>query len=583
MTFLTNDEHCGYDTSIGRQYWIAKVVRHILILVEKYCSGQEILENGPAVIRCGAIFIGVGMQYEPGKTPLPREHQWNGLTNRKVDVLVVGGGIVGAGVARDAAMRELSTVLVEQRDFAAGTSSRSSRLLHGGIRYLAQGRIGLVLEASREKRVIGKIAPHLAQPLAFVFPGRKGSSWVLWKLAIGVKLYDVLCTLRNFGRSSILGKNKTQEILPGISPDRLTGAVRYFDALTNDARLVLDTVRSAAKHGAQIWNYVRLASAERRADAWQCTLEDVENGSKVEVEARTVVNATGPWSDKLPHSHTSLRLTKGVHLVIDRVRLPVPDAVVMAKGERILFAIPWGERVILGTTDTDYQGPLAEPDCDDIDVQYILDVTNATFPDANITKADIISFWSGLRPLVADKNGDPSDISRRHEVEMHEPGWWDVTGGKLTTYRLMAEETVSAISKHLGNTKFKCETARQPLLAPAETTGISGVVPPPVSELLVKHYCRNEWACHLDDLMVRRTSWRHYRHDHWEVADQVARWMARELGWDEATTQAEITRYREIVTTNMVAVVPHPVAAYGQDARKRHLQVGAQPCLPHQP
>lgn len=517
------------------------------------------------------------MQNVTGTTPLkPHQYGLSRLANRKFDVLVVGGGIVGAGVARDAAMRGLATLLVEQRDFAAGTSSRSSRLLHGGIRYLAQGRVGLVLEASREKRVIGRIAPHLAQPLAFIFPGRKGSSWVLWQLAIGVKLYDLLCSMRNFGRSSVFGKKRTQEVLRGISPDRLTGAVRYFDALTNDARLVLDTVRSAAKHGAQAMNYVRLTNAERRNDAWHCTLEDVETGSKVEVETGTVVNATGPWSDKLPHSNTSLRLTKGVHLVIDRDRLPVPDAVVMAEGDRILFAIPWGERVILGTTDTDYQGPLAEPSCDEDDINYVLDVTNATFPNAQLTKADLVSTWSGLRPLVADKNGNPSDISRRHEVKMHEPGWWDVTGGKLTTYRLMAEETVSAIVKHLGHGKRKCETAEQPLLAPAETSGISGIVPPPVSELLVKHYCQNEWVRHLDDLMVRRTSWRHYRHDHLEVTGQTARWMARELGWDEATTQAEIARYREFVGANMVASAPHHSVPNGQSAFERHSQAAAQ-------
>lgn len=486
-----------------------------------------------------------------------REAQLASLGGRPVDVLVIGGGIVGAGVARDAALRGLNAALVEQRDFAAGTSSRSSRLLHGGIRYLAQGRVGLVLEASREKRVIGKIAPHLAQPLAFIFPGRKGSSWVLWQLAIGVKLYDALCGMRNFGRSSVFGKKKTQEVLQGISPDRLTGAVRYFDALTNDARLVIDTIRSAAQHGATAINYTRLTAASRRGDAWQCMLEDVETGSTIEVQARTVVNATGPWSDKLPHSHTSLRLTKGVHLVIDRDRLPVPDAVVMAEGDRILFAIPWGERVILGTTDTDYQGPLTEPSCDDDDIKYVLDVTNATFPDARLTKADLVSTWSGLRPLVADKNGNPSDISRRHEVRMHEPGWWDVTGGKLTTYRLMAEETVSAIAKHLGHGKRKCETAEQPLLAPAETSGISGILPPPVREKLVRHYCRNEWARHLDDLMIRRTSWRHYRHDHVEVAGQVAQWMAVELGWDEATVQSEIMAYRNYVSAIGIAPVPH--------------------------
>jgi glycerol-3-phosphate dehydrogenase len=248
--------------------------------------------------------------------------------------------------------------------------------------------------------------------------------------------------------------------------------------------------------------------------------------------------------------------------VIDRYRLPVPDAVVMAEGERILFAIPWGERVILGTTDTDYQGSLGEPACDDADIQYILGVTNATFPQAKLSVADLISTWAGLRPLVADLKGNPSDISRRHEVKMHEPGWWDVTGGKLTTYRLMAEETVSAIARFSGTCNGRCQTARVPLLDPTATTGISGVVPPPVSETLVKHYCRNEWARHLEDLMVRRTSWRHYRHDHIEVAGRAARWMADELGWDEAKIQFEIAGYRARVGANGAAA-PHMAVTSG--------------------
>jgi glycerol-3-phosphate dehydrogenase len=247
-----------------------------------------------------------------------------------------------------------------------------------------------------------------------------------------------------------------------------------------------------------------------------------------------------------------LRLTKGVHLVIDRDRLPVPDAVVMADGDRILFAIPWGERVILGTTDTDYQGSLSDPTCDDVDIEYIFGVVNSTFPQAKLSKADLVSTWAGLRPLVADPNGNPSDISRRHEVKMNEPGWWDVTGGKLTTYRLMAEETVNAIAKYTSHAKLKCQTAHTALLEPSATTGVSGIVPPPVSETLVKHYCRNEWARRLDDVMIRRTSWRHYRHDHTEVAYRVAQWMAAELGWDEARIEAEITQYRERFGANGV-------------------------------
>jgi glycerol-3-phosphate dehydrogenase len=488
-----------------------------------------------------------------------------GLCGEPLDVLVVGGGIVGSGVARDAAMRGLRVAIVEQGDFASGTSSRSSRLLHGGIRYLAQGRIGLVWEASSEKRVIGRIAPHLSQPLAFIFPCRKGTSWTRWKLAIGVKMYDLLCSMRNFGRSSVLSLDATCQALPGVNTDRLTGAVRYFDGLTNDARLVLDTVRSAAEHSATVLNYVRLSEATPSGNLWNCTLEDMETGRLHNVRSRTVVNASGPWSDRMPHSKTALRLTKGVHLVIDRDRLPVPDAVVMAEGERILFAIPWGERVILGTTDTDYQGPLSNPTCDEADIDYVFDVVNGAFPGAKLSKADLVSHWAGLRPLVADPNGNPSDISRRHEVKMSEAGWWDVTGGKLTTYRLMAEETVNAIAKYTGQTKQKCQTAKVPLLIPSTVHGNSSIVPPPVSDSLVRHYCRNEWARRLEDLMIRRTSWRHYRHDHAEVAARAAQWMAAELGWDDATTETELLNYRKQHGANGA---PPPHVSMNGDAHK---------------
>jgi glycerol-3-phosphate dehydrogenase len=494
------------------------------------------------------------------------------LSGEPLDVLVIGGGIVGSGVARDAAMRGLRTAIVEQADFASGTSSRSSRLLHGGIRYLAQGRVGLVWEASSEKRVIGHIAPHLSQPLAFIFPCRKGTSWTRWKLAIGVKMYDLLCSMRNFGRSSVLSLAETERVLPGINTECLTGAVRYFDGLTNDARLVLDTVRSAVDHNAIALNYVRMIEATPSGNLWKCTLEDIETGATHNVRSRTVVNASGPWSDRLPHSKTSLRLTKGVHLVIDRDRLPVPDAVVMAEGDRILFAIPWGERVILGTTDTDYQGPLSNPTCDNADIKYVFEVVNNAFPQAKLSTADLVSHWAGLRPLVADPNGNPSDISRRHEVKMNEPGWWDVTGGKLTTYRLMAEEAVNAIVKYTGASKLSCQTAKTPLLQPVDTMGVSGIVPPPVSEALVRHYCRSEWVRRLEDLMVRRTSWRHYRHDHAEVAASVAQWVAAELGWDDATTETEILNYRKQFGSNGA---PPPHAFGGGERNAKELTASA--------
>jgi glycerol-3-phosphate dehydrogenase len=477
------------------------------------------------------------------KQNINREETLAAISELPLDVLVIGGGIVGAGIARDAAMRGLRVGLVEQSDFASGTSSRSSRLLHGGIRYLAQGRVPLVWEASREKTVLRKIAPHLAEPLPFLFPTRSGTPWTYWKLSAGVKMYDLLCGLKNYGKSSSLNVARILELLPGLGTQNLTGAVRYFDALTNDARLVIDTLKSAANDGAMLLNHTQFVDASCNGDLWTCILND-DRGSH-EVTAKTVVNAAGPWSDRLPHSHTQLRLTKGVHLVVDRQRFPVPEAVVMADGDRIMFAIPWGERVILGTTDTDFDGDIANPICDSRDIAEVLGVVNCAFLSAMLTSEDVISTWAGLRPLVADPNGRPSDISRRHKIEMGEPGWWDVTGGKLTTYRLMGEETVDRIVSFLKAEASPCRTAEVPLL---ESSGFSSILPPSVNQQVVANVCRTEWARHLDDVMIRRTSWRYYYPDHLAIAEQVGGWMAEELGWGCAQQQLELKRYEQTTT-----------------------------------
>jgi glycerol-3-phosphate dehydrogenase len=484
------------------------------------------------------------------------------LVEKPFDLLVVGGGIVGAGIIRDAAMRGLRAGLVEQHDFAFGTSSRSSRLLHGGIRYLAQGRIGLVHEASVEKRIIHEIAPHLADPLPFLFPTyRSNKEWVLWQLKIGVKIYDLLCSGKNLGTSSWLNPRETIERVPGLSAEGLTGAVRYFDGLTNDARLVLDTLRSAGHHGAALANYCRFVDAMRKGDAWECTLADALTGKNMTVRAKTIVNATGPWADRLPHSCVKLRLAKGVHLVVDRARIPVPDTVVMTEGKRILFAIPWGERTILGTTDTDYSGPLDRIFAELTDIRYILDVTNRFFPGAKLSENDVISSWAGVRPLIADPHGAPSDISRSHEIRNPEPGWWDVAGGKLTTYRLMAEQTVDQIVHALKRAGLKpeaapCRTAKEPLLPPAETKGISGILPAEFSRDTVRHFCENEWAAHLDDIMVRRASWHYYYKDADARAVQVASWMKEFLDWPDDVVAKEIERYQEITGARRAGILP---------------------------
>jgi glycerol-3-phosphate dehydrogenase len=221
----------------------------------------------------------------------------------------------------------------------------------------------------------------------------------------------------------------------------------------------------------------------------------------------------------------------------------------MTEGKRILFAIPWGERTILGTTDTDYDGPLDDVRADAADIRYVLGVTNRFFPTAELADADVISFWAGLRPLVADPGGKPSDISRAHDIDNPEPGWWDVAGGKLTTYRLMGEQTVDRIVKEVKELQEKvrpCRTAVEPLLPATETNGVSGVLPPEFSRRAVEHYVTGEWAVHLDDVMLRRTSWHYYHHDAAAKAQEVATWMGDLLGWTEARRTAELARYGEL-------------------------------------
>jgi glycerol-3-phosphate dehydrogenase len=467
-----------------------------------------------------------------------------------LDVLIIGGGIVGSGVARDAAMRGLRVGLVDRYDFASGTSSRSSRLLHGGLRYLEQGRVGLVHEASVEKKTIHQIAPHLGEPLGFVFPAyREGRP--MWQLRIGVKLYDLLCGGRNFEPSRGFTRDETLQLLPDLNARELRGSVRYFDALTNDARLVIDTLRSAERYGASLLNYTRFVRATREGDVWRCEVEEgaATGGAAIRhtIRARTIVNATGPWADKIPHSGVKLRLSKGIHLVIDRSRLPVPSAVVITEGKRILFILPWGERVIIGTTDTDYRADPENVSVEAADVSYVLRTVNEFFPKIALRESDIVSSWAGVRPLIANPDGSPSDISRAHQIRCPETAWWDIAGGKLTTYRLMAEQAVDQIVKHLGAAAKPCRTADEPLLAPAEERRFTGIVPPPCTREAVEHYVRHEWARSLEDVLLRRSGWHYYQRPSERLIEQVAGWMAESAGWTPAQKEAEVRAWQRAV------------------------------------
>ncbi len=340
--------------------------------------------------------------------------------------------------------------------------------------------------------------------------------------------------------------------------------MRYFDGFTNDARLVLDTLRSAKKNRALLLNYCRFLQGSRQ-EFWTCQLEDRLSGEPITVSARGVANATGPWADGLPHSRVQLRLTKGIHIVVERARIPVPETVVMTEGKRILFAIPWGERTILGTTDTDYNGSRDDVRAEPAEIGYLLEVAGRFFPGAKLESRDIISTWAGLRPLLADPNGKPSDIARSHEIRTPEPGWWDIAGGKLTTYRLMAEQTVDKIVTWLKElqefhgTFTRCRTADEPLLPRTETDGVSGILPPPPAREAVEHYCANEWAIHLDDVMVRRTGWHYYCKNAPHLAEEVANWMAQLLGWPDQVRLQELERYRQLsVPSNFAATASNP-------------------------
>ncbi len=255
-----------------------------------------------------------------------------------------------------------------------------------------------------------------------------------------------------------------------------------------------------------------------------------------------MVNASGPWAGHVPHSKVKLRLTKGIHLVMERDRLRCEDAVVLTEGKRILFVIPWGERLILGTTDTDYAGPLDDVRPEAADVTYLLGVANEFFPKAALSNADIISSWAGLRPLLANPKGTASDISRAHVIRNPEPGWWDVAGGKLTTYRHMAEQTVDRLVAAAKMAAGECRTAHEPLLDKPDA--FSGILPPPFQREAVEHFCAREWTLHLDDLMIRRTGWHYYHADAAEKARQTADWMSEMLGWSPAEREAELKRYR---------------------------------------
>ncbi|MBI4516388.1 MAG: glycerol-3-phosphate dehydrogenase/oxidase [Deltaproteobacteria bacterium] len=373
-----------------------------------------------------------------------RSRNLDSLSRETVDVLVIGGGITGAGIARDAALRGLSVALVERRDFGCGTSSRSSKLIHGGLRYLQQGDVGLVMEAANERRVVRRLAPYLARPMHMLVPVYSRGGYA--KINVGLLAYDRMAGVSKEERYRMLDRDETLAHEPALRADKLYGAGLYYEYVTDDARLVIATIKSAAALGAMVANYAEVIGFLTHGEqVTGVTVRDGQSGAELALHARVVVNAAGPWVDHVRllygrGEQRRLHLTKGIHVVVPHERLPVSRIVVMTTSDkRSVFVVPRGPTVYLGTTDTDYTGPFDNPQVGRDDVLYLLEAANATFTIEPLTFDDVVGAWAGLRPLLHEEGKKPSEISRKDEIMVSPGGLISIAGGKLTTFRKMAE------------------------------------------------------------------------------------------------------------------------------------------------
>ena len=371
------------------------------------------------------------------------------------DIVIIGGGITGAGIARDAVLRGLKVALFEKGDFGGGTSSKSSKLIHGGLRYLEHGELGLVFESVSERAIQTKVAPHLVRPIPFVVPVYEQHRPGLELINIGLWIYDALALFRAPKRHRIYRGRKARAAVPHLSTDGLRGALKYYDCITDDSRLVLENILDAEALGASCHNYTQVETLEVSSSGTYKTVRvrNLLTGAVAQHRARAVVIAAGPWTDNLLASlgirigRSLLRLTKGVHLVFPHEQLPIKNAVTLISpvDGRVMFAIPWRHRTVIGTTDTDFDGNVEHVHATAEDAKYLCDSANVYFPTAQFRPQDVVATWAGLRPLIDQGNvEDESDISREHEMFVRKEGIVIIAGGKLTTYRRMSRQVVRA-------------------------------------------------------------------------------------------------------------------------------------------
>jgi glycerol-3-phosphate dehydrogenase len=526
--------------------------------------------------------------------PAERAANATRLDGGTFDVVVIGGGVVGTGVALDAVTRGLSVALVEARDIASGTSSRSSKMFHGGLRYLEMMEFGLVREALAERELmLTRLCPHLAKPIPFLYP-LKTRLVERPYVEVGLQLYDRIGGARSVPRHRQLTRAGALRLCPALRKDALIGGVRYFDGLVDDARHTLTVARTAASYGAVIQPSTTVTGFEKESDrVTGVRLRDIETGAESVVHAGVVINATGVWTDELQHLAGSrgrfrVRASKGIHLVVPRDRIASETGLILRTEKSVLFVIPWKSHWIIGTTDTDWNLDLAHPAATAADIDYLLAHLNAVLATP-ITLGDIEGVYAGLRPLLAGESESTSKLSREHAVARVAPGLIAIAGGKYTTYRVMAADAVNMAAEELpGRVNPSC-TAQVPLLGADgyhalknQTDRIaasSGVHPYRIKHLLGRYgstihellsladgdrtllaplpgapdylavealYAATyEGALHVEDVLARRTRISiEYAHRGVETAPRVAELLAPVLGWTAEQAAAEVESYR---------------------------------------